>query len=57
MLRLMAEQLEFVKFLAENLDSARIPYMLTGSVAMALYAEPRMTRDLDLLYRRSTRLQ
>ena len=49
MLRLMAEQLEFVKFLAENLDSARIPYMLTGSVAMALYAEPRMTRDLDLV--------
>jgi hypothetical protein len=49
MLKLMAEQLEFVKFVAGSLDLARVPYMLTGSVAMALYAEPRMTRDLDLV--------
>lgn len=43
------EQLEFVKQIARRLDAARIPYMLTGSVAMALYATPRMTRDVDVV--------
>ena len=49
MLRLMNDQLEFVKLIADRLDGAAIPYMLTGSVAMAHYAEPRMTRDVDLV--------
>jgi hypothetical protein len=49
MLKLMGEQLEFVKYIAGRLDSVKIPYMLTGSVAMAVYAEPRMTRDLDMV--------
>jgi hypothetical protein len=26
-----------------------IPYLLTGSVAASIYAEPRMTRDVDIL--------
>ena len=45
----MDEQLEFVKQIAERLESVGIPYMLTGSMAMAVYATPRMTRDVDLV--------
>ena len=45
----MNEQLEFVKQIASRLDSARIPYMMTGSMAMATYAVPRMTRDIDFV--------
>ncbi len=33
----MDEQLEFVKLIASRLDSADIPYMMTGSMAMAIY--------------------
>lgn len=45
----MDEQLTFVKLIAERLESASIPYMLTGSMAMTFYAVPRMTRDIDLV--------
>ena len=45
----MDEQLEFVKEIARRLDGAGISYMLTGSLAMAAYAVPRMTRDIDLV--------
>ncbi len=45
----MNELLEFVKKIAGRLDSAGIPYMMTGSIALALYARPRMTRDIDLV--------
>lgn len=31
------------------LDSMQIPYMLSGSIAMNLYAEPRTTQDIDLV--------
>lgn len=45
----MDEQLEFLKMIATRLDQAGIPYMLSGSVAMAVYSEPRMTRDIDIV--------
>lgn len=45
----MDEQLEFVKLIAARLETARIPYMMTGSMAMAIYSVPRMTRDIDLV--------
>ncbi len=45
----MSEQLDFVKEIASRLESAGIPYMLTGSMAMAVYSIPRMTRDIDLV--------
>ena len=45
----MDEQLEFVKLIASRLDGAGIKYMLTGSVAAAIYAAPRMTRDIELV--------
>jgi len=45
----MDEQLEFLKLIASQLDSVGIPYMVTGSMAMAIYSIPRMTRDIDLV--------
>lgn len=33
----------------ERLEAAGIEYMLTGSVAMAWYAQPRQTRDIDIV--------
>ncbi|GAX61738.1 hypothetical protein SCALIN_C27_0133 [Candidatus Scalindua japonica] len=45
----MNDQLEFMMLIASRLDSASIPYMITGSMAMAIYSMPRMTRDIDLV--------
>lgn len=45
----MDDQLEFVKLIASRLDSVGIAYMMTGSMAMAIYSIPRMTRDIDLV--------
>jgi len=45
----MIEQLEFLKEIARRLEGSGIPYMITGSMAMAIYASPRMTRDIDLV--------
>lgn len=45
----MNDQLEFLDLIVSRLDDAGIPYMLTGSMAMSIYAEPRMTRDIDLV--------
>ncbi|MEE9151178.1 MAG: hypothetical protein V3U20_05005 [Thermoplasmata archaeon] len=45
----MDDQLEFVKLIASRLDSVGIAYMMTGSMAMAVYSMPRMTRDIDLV--------
>ena len=32
-----------------NLDSAGIPYMLTGSYASSVHGAPRATQDLDIV--------
>ena len=45
----MLNELEVLKDVAERLERAGIAYMLTGSVAMNYYAQPRMTRDIDLV--------
>lgn len=45
----MIGELDILRIVSERLDSARIPYMLTGSYALAYYTTPRMTRDLDLV--------
>jgi hypothetical protein len=45
----MDEQLEFLKTIARRLDEIPIPYMVSGSVAMNVYAQPRMTRDIDIV--------
>jgi hypothetical protein len=38
-----------LKLVTEKLDSIKIPYMLSGSMAMNVYTVPRMTRDIDIV--------
>jgi hypothetical protein len=45
----MASELDVLKLISEQLSAAGIQYMLTGSFALAYYATPRMTRDLDIV--------
>lgn len=45
----MNEEVELLKNIAAKLESAGIEYMMTGSMAMALYSTPRMTRDIDII--------
>ena len=45
----MTEELETLRDMTARLESAGIDYMLTGSVALNCYAQPRMTRDIDLV--------
>jgi len=47
--RRMDEQLEFLRLIAARLQAAGIPYMVTGSLALAVWAVPRMTRDIDVV--------
>jgi hypothetical protein len=42
-------ELDVLQDAADRLNDAGVPYMLTGSLAMNYYAEPRMTRDIDLV--------
>jgi len=50
----MTDELVVIKDVAKKLDLLRIPYMITGSIAMSLYIVPRMTRDIDLVVEIST---
>lgn len=45
----MTEEIELIKLIANRLESAKIEYMMTGSMAQALYSTPRMTRDIDIV--------
>jgi hypothetical protein len=45
----MLEELEVLRLVGDRLEAARLPFMLTGSFAMAYYGRPRMTRDLDIV--------
>lgn len=45
----MLTELEVLQDVGGRLEKAGTEYMLTGSVAMNYYAEPRMTRDIDLV--------
>lgn len=45
----MTEELQLLRDIVSRLDAAGIAYMLTGSVALNCYAQPRMTRDIDLV--------
>ena len=44
----MLNELDIVRDVSQRLDTAKIGYMLTGSMAMNYYAQPRMTRDIDI---------
>lgn len=45
----MTDELLILRQVASALDTAGIPYMVTGSIALSVYAEPRMTRDVDIV--------
>ena len=40
---------DFLKILIQFFDQYKIPYMLSGSVAMSTYILPRFTRDFDFI--------
>jgi hypothetical protein len=45
----MITELDVIADISRRLELLGIHYMLTGSVAMNYYAEPRMTRDIDIV--------
>jgi hypothetical protein len=45
----MQNELDITQDVSARLDGANIGYMLTGSMAMNYYAQPRMTRDIDVV--------
>lgn len=45
----MKNELDVVRDVTEKLQKLKIPFMLTGSMALNLYARPRMTRDVDFV--------
>jgi hypothetical protein len=45
----MNDQLDVLKLIARSLEQAKIAYMISGSTAMNCYAQPRMTRDIDIV--------
>jgi len=44
-----SEELAVLKQVARRLNRAKIPYMVTGSIAANFYTVPRMTRDIDIV--------
>ena len=45
----MQNELDIVRDVSLRLERGGIAYMLTGSMAMNYYAQPRMTRDIDVV--------
>lgn len=45
----MKNEIDVLRDLVSRFAKGRIDYMLTGSLAMNYYAEPRMTRDIDVV--------
>jgi hypothetical protein len=45
----MLSEIDVLAIVGERLTARNFPFMLTGSFAMAHYAVPRMTRDLDIV--------
>jgi hypothetical protein len=45
----MVGELDVLRIVSERLTAIDVEFMLTGSYAMAYYATPRMTRDIDLV--------
>ncbi len=45
----MQNELDIVRDVSARLEQGGLAYMLTGSMAMNYYAQPRMTRDIDLV--------
>jgi len=45
----MKNEIDILKDISHKFDKAGLAYMLTGSMAMNFYAQPRMTRDIDVV--------
>jgi hypothetical protein len=45
----MSEELDVLAIVVTRVEAAGIEYMITGAFALAVYATPRMTRDIDVL--------
>jgi len=45
----MQSELDVLRDVSQRLDGTAIPFMLTGSIAMNYYAQPRFTRDIDVV--------
>jgi hypothetical protein len=45
----MLTEIDVLKLISERLSAGHFKFMLTGSFALAYYATPRMTRDLDIV--------
>lgn len=45
----MVSFVDSMKLVCTRLDDARIPYMISGSTAANLYAQPRATNDVDIV--------
>ena len=48
-LRMIQTELDVLRDVSRRLTSGGVAFMLTGSMAMNYYAQPRMTRDIDLV--------
>jgi hypothetical protein len=42
-------EIQIVRDVSERLNRAGIAFMVTGSMAMNAYAQPRMTRDIEVV--------
>ena len=45
----MTTELDILRRIDAGLEARALPYMLTGSFALARYTTPRMTRDIDIV--------
>ena len=41
--------LDLLQRVCKSLDENKIPYMISGSIALNIYSIPRMTRDIDIV--------
>lgn len=47
--RQRVNEVDIVRDISRKFEQADVAYMLTGSMAMNYYAQPRMTRDIDVV--------
>jgi len=45
----MPESIELIELLVKPIADAKLPYMVTGSVASILFGEARLTKDVDIV--------
>jgi hypothetical protein len=53
----MTTELDVLGLVSDRLSASSVPFMLTGSFALAYYATPRMTRDLVWALQSNSELQ